>query len=71
MDTIETNTHMKNKQTQYGIFYRSNGRWTTTPYAGATFTWRTMTRNPIRKDIMMLKNYILKSRVKILPVTMA
>ena len=57
-----------NKQTRYGIFYRSNGRWTTSPYMGATFTKYSMNRNPIRATITELRNNILKSRVKVLPV---
>jgi hypothetical protein len=58
----------KNKnQKRLGIFYVSNGRWTG-PYAGITFTKYTATRNPIKTDISELKNYVLKSRVKLLPV---
>ena len=61
---------MRNTQ-RYGIFYRSNGRWTSTPYMGATFTYYTITRRPINEDIRLLQNRILKSRVKILPVQAA
>ena len=62
---------MRNKETQakrYGIFYRSNGRWTTTPYAGFTFTKYTMNRRPLKEDLSALRNYVLKSRVMVLPV---
>jgi len=59
------------KPQRYGIFYRSNGRWTSTPYAGMTFTKYTLTRRPINEDIKTLQNRILKSRVKVLPVTVA
>ena len=59
------------KPQRYGIFYRSNGRWTSTPYAGVTFTKYTISRRPINEDIRDLKNRVLKSRVKILPVQLA
>jgi hypothetical protein len=66
---MKQNKSMRNKQkTRYGIFYRSNGRWTSTPYRGATFTKYTMSRNPIREDIKLLQNRVLKSRLAILPV---
>jgi len=55
-------------KTRYGIFYRSNGRWTSTPYAGATFTKYTLSRNPVKADISWLRNRVLKSRTKVLPV---
>lgn len=57
-----------NTQARYGIFYRSNGRWTTSPYMGVTFTQYTINRNPIKTDIKQLRNEVLKSRIKILPV---
>ena len=57
-----------NTQARYGIFYRSNGRWTTSPYMGVTFTQYTINRRPLTEDIRMLKNKVLKSRIKILPV---
>ena len=71
---MKTNTNMRNTQQKpqrYGIFYRSNGRWTSTPYAGVTFTQYTMSRRPINEDIRTLRNNVLKSRVKILPVVVA
>lgn len=58
----------KRNQRRFGIFYRSNGRWTSTPYAGVTFTAYTLGRNPVKQDISWLKNYVLKSRVRVLPV---
>jgi hypothetical protein len=59
----------KNKNTKrFGLFYRSNGRWTTTPYQGMTFTSYQVNRNPIKDEISFTKNYILKSRVRVLPV---
>jgi len=54
-------------KTRYGVFYRSNGRWTG-PYAGITFTSYTLKRQPVRGDIKYLKNEILKSRIQIRPV---
>ena len=59
------------KPQRYGIFYRSNGRWTSTPYMGATFTQYTINRRPINEDIRILSNHVLKSRVRILPVEVA
>lgn len=64
----ETNSMRKTQTKRYGIFYRSNGRWTTTPYAGFTFTKYTMNRRPLVEDLNELRNYILKSRMKVLPV---
>jgi len=58
----------KTNKTRYGIFYRSNGRWTTTPYAGFTFTKYTLNRRPLKRDLNTLKNYVLKSRMVVLPV---
>lgn len=59
----------KNKTPKrFGLFYRSNGRWTTTPYMGMTFTAYQAKRNPIKNDVSVLKNYILKSKVRIMPV---
>lgn len=59
----------KQKQAaRYGIFYRSNGRWTSTPYAGFTFTKFTLNRRPLKEDLNTIKNYVLKSRMVILPV---
>ena len=59
---------MTKKQQKYGIFYRSNGRWTSTPYAGKTFSERSITRSPLREDLAWLQNYRLKSKMLILPV---
>ncbi len=53
---------MKNKQTRYGLFYVSNGKWVG-PYNGTTFTKYSMNRDPVKRDINTLKNYVLKSRV--------
>jgi hypothetical protein len=58
----------KRNQKRYGLFYVSNGRWTGTPYAGFTFTQYMMNRNPWKQDIRDLKNYVLKSRIKVLRV---
>ena len=61
---------MRNKQqARYGIFYRSNGRFTTTPYGGMTFTLGQITRRPLREHIKTWQNYILKSKMVIRPVT--
>lgn len=51
-----------------GLFYRSNGRWTTTPYAGHTFTAYQVNRNPLKRELSTLKNYVLKSKVRVHPV---
>lgn len=56
------------KQKRLGIFYRSNGRWTTTPYAGITFTPYQANRNPLKRQITDLRNNVLKSRVRLRPV---
>ena len=62
----------KNKKSlRYGIFYRSNGRWTTTPYAGFTFTRYSLNRRPLKQDVATLRNYILKSKMMVLPVKSA
>lgn len=58
----------QNKVQKYGIFYMSNGRWTSTPYAGKTFTATSMKRSPLREDLAWLQNYHLKSKMLILPV---
>jgi hypothetical protein len=56
---------MKNKNTKrLGLFYRSNGRWTSTPYEGETFTAYQLKRNPVKSMVRELKNYVLKSRVR-------
>ena len=62
----------KNKKTlRYGIFYRSNGRWTTTPYRSFTFTRYSLNRRPLKQDVAILRNYILKSKMMVLPVKSA
>jgi len=60
-------TNQKQKQQRFGVFYRSNGRWSG-PYSGMTFTKYSIERNPIKSDIREIRNYVLKSRVKVLPV---
>lgn len=67
----KTNKANKASQVRYGVFYRSNGRWTTTPYKGVTFTAYQATRNPIKARISSLKNFVLKSRVRVRPVVTA
>jgi len=57
----------KEQKQRYGMFYRSNGRWTG-PYAGMTFTSYTLKRQPVRGDIKYLKNEVLKSRIQLRPV---
>ncbi len=59
---------MRNKQQRYGIFYRSNGRMTTTPYGGMTFTAYQLNRRPLTEHVKTWQNYILKSKMEILPV---
>ena len=56
------------KAQRYGIFYRSNGRWTSSPYAGFTFTKHTMNRRPLQEALSTIRNRVLKSRVLVLPV---
>lgn len=58
---------MAKSNKRFGIFYRSNGRWAG-PYWGMTFTKYTLSRNPLKRDIRTWANYVLKSRVKVLPV---
>jgi hypothetical protein len=58
----------KNKnQKRLGLFYVSNGKWVG-PYMGTTFTKFSAERNPMKSNIRNLANYVLKSRVKVLPV---
>ena len=57
----------KSNKVRYGIFYKSHGKWTG-PYAGMTFTKYTWSRKPATTDLNILKNRILKSRVKLAPV---
>lgn len=49
------------------MFYMSNGRWNITPYL--TFTKYMMSREPWKSDISFVKNYVLKSRIKVLQVS--
>lgn len=57
----------KSNKQRFGLFYRSNGRWAG-PYCGVTFTKYTLSRNPVKQEIRFFANYVLKSRVKLLPV---
>ena len=60
----------KNKNVKrLGLFYRTHGRWTTVPYAGMTFTPYQVSRNPLKNEIALLKNRVLKSRVQVRPVS--
>jgi hypothetical protein len=58
----------KTNKLRYGIFYRSNGRWTRSPYANFTFTRYTLNRRPLKEDLATLRNYVLKSKMMVLPV---
>ena len=64
----DKNMANKKQPVRYGIFYRSNGRWTTTPYAGFTFTRHMMNRRPLKEDINTLRNHVLKSKIAVLPI---
>lgn len=57
----------RNKK-RFGIFYKSQGRWNKSHYAGITFTAYQLTRRPLKAFLSETKNYVLKSRVKLLPV---
>jgi hypothetical protein len=59
---------MRKNTKRFGLFYKSNGKWNTTPYAGFTFTAYQAKRNPVKREIAELKNYILKSKIRVLPV---
>lgn len=59
---------MKNTKVRYGLFYKSHGQWTRVPYSGTTFTEYQISRNPVKRDIATLKNNVLKSKIKLLPV---
>lgn len=54
---------MRKNNTRFGLFYRSNGRWTG-PYGGRTFTAYSINRNPVKNTVWWLRNYVLKSRVE-------
>ena len=56
----------KEKKQRYGIFYKSHGEWTG-PYAGLSFTKKSLKRNPVKSDVNWIKN-ILKSRIELRPV---
>ena len=58
-------SNSKNKQ-RFGVFYKSHGKWTG-PYAGATFTKYTVSRNPIKSEVELLRS-ILKSKIQVRPV---
>jgi hypothetical protein len=58
----------KSNKQRFGLFYRSNGRWAG-PYGGLTFTKYTANLTNTKADIRLLANYLLKSRVKVRPVT--
>ena len=54
----------KPKAKKYGVYYVSHGKWIG-PYLGKTFSQSAINRNPFKSDIKVLKNRILKSRVKL------
>lgn len=56
------------KQPRLGLFYKSRGKWVG-PYLGYTFTQYSSQRNPTKKQINIFKRYVLKSKIKILPVS--
>ena len=58
----------KKSPQRYGIFYRSNGRWTSSPYAGVTFTRNGLKNREVRENIADIQNYVLKSKIMVLPV---
>jgi hypothetical protein len=58
----------KNKAQRFGIFYRSNNKWTG-PYAGVSFTKYTLSRNPVNSEVSFIKNHVLKSCIELRPVT--
>ena len=58
----------KNKQ-RFGLFYKSHGEWTKSPYAGRSFTQYSLTHNPIKNDIGWLQNHVLKSRIQVRPIS--
>ena len=55
---------MKNKNNKrFGLFYKSHGEWTKTPYSGMTFTKYQVSREPIKGDIEFFRKNLLKSKV--------
>jgi len=62
----------KNKnqnQVRYGLVYKNHGGWTKTPYNGETFTKYTISRDPVKSYVQELKQHVLKTAVKWVPVT--
>lgn len=57
----------KANTTRYGIFYRSRGKWIG-PYGGKTYSAYSVNRNPVLSEIQTLKNYVLKTKVRVAPV---
>ena len=57
----------KKNQKRYGIYYISHGKLTG-PYLGHSFTKYSIGQKRVKDYISGLKNYILKSRVEMLPV---
>lgn len=53
----------KLNKARFGIFYKSRGKWVG-PYAGTTFTKYTVSRNPVKEDIRLLRS-ILKSKIEV------
>jgi len=63
-NTQTQNKHMKNqKNSKFGIFYKSHGRWTKTPYLGETYTASGI--ETYKKDWMAVDRANLKSRLTI------
>lgn len=63
----KSNKQKETATTRFGVYYRSHGNWTG-PYAGKTFTRYSLSRRPISADLSWIKNRVLKSRIKIMPV---
>jgi hypothetical protein len=63
---MKNTNQVKGKQ-RYGVFYKSNGKWSG-PYQGMTMTKYTSERKSVLQEIKDLKNYVLKAKVKIMPV---
>lgn len=56
----------KNKNVKrFGIFYKRNGEWVSSPYCGVTYSLYELGRNPIKDVVKYLKNRVLKSKIKI------
>ena len=54
----------KPKAKKYGVYYVSHGKWIG-PYLGKTFSKSAIDTLPFKNDFKVLKNRILKSRVKL------